>query len=120
MREIKFRCWDINRRRFFTNLEDVFINDIGETYALDFENQLLKKSNLIVQIYTGLEDNSGVEVYEGDIIKEDDILYEVLNLWDIMALDSGTLFNYRFSGDFSNSKIIGNIYENPELLEGDK
>ena len=68
--------------------------------------------------YTGLTDKNGVKIFEGDIIRfEDDIGYVIYNCDDASFLvDSPNRYiSMDYSSDF---EIIGNIHDNPGLLEG--
>lgn len=78
--------------------------------------------------FTGLYDRNGTKIFEGDIVKLDDRLCQVT--W----LDGNAQFDLRFIRDFGDIRIInfkgcemrelyryeviGNIYDNPELLKG--
>ena len=67
--------------------------------------------------YTGLTDKNGVRIFEGDIIRfEDDIGYVIYNGDDARFLvDSPNMY---ISMDYSNEfEVIGNIHDNPELLQ---
>ena len=126
-REIKFRMWHKKSKKMFDvesiNFKDRSLNMWNSgmytlsTFSLD---------DVILMQYTGLHDKNGKEIYEGDIVK---------------ALISGRWFVgkviYEHSGftiDVMNNKelefgrrgiiehwteVIGNIYDNPELLGGE-
>ncbi|MEE8208862.1 MAG: YopX family protein [Nitrosomonadaceae bacterium] len=116
MRDIKFRAWD---------------KDTKEMLAAQTMEQLLTKSPLLeyevdcleLMQYTGLEDNNGVEIYEGDIIKKGigtsfptNCLVKWLNDgWVAGAANLHPLMSNKVL--VSRCEIIGNIYVSPELLE---
>lgn len=108
-------------------------NDCGAPYAYEVDPKTIGQ-------YTGLKDCNGKEIYEGDIIEilshgikklhvvEGDFLFEGRECVDCGAENEtvigfslgGFLDSYfRFDGKeiSCNSTVIGNIYENPELLE---
>lgn len=125
MREIKFRAWDKE------NKEMLFVKQIdfmfGKVVLESYEQFFIDEVELMQS--TGLVDWEGVEIYEGDIVKIPDD-YEVFgkNAGETckVIFDSGCfrLKTSRGRGrgfwfeDDSTVEIIGNIYENPELLGG--
>ena len=132
MREIKFRGRDKqgiwHYGYFWRNTQgDCFIREkIATTHNADFEVD--EKS---VGQFTGLKDKNGKEIYEGDIVK---FVYwvEGKQIKSIMvirfedakfnAFDKLNLKLCSLSNEVANNKIeiIGNIYENPELLGEEK
>ena len=126
MREIKFRIWDMDRKVMLGSRYVIFYDgDFYENYR-DLEDGILIE-NIAVMQYTGLKDKDGAEIYEGDIIEfvplETSINNRVVKfekgVFKAELIRSGssiTLSNFQES----EIKVIGNIYENPELLESKK
>ena len=110
MREIKFKCWDKVDKQMFHNLVN---------FGSESINDFFKEKQYIFLQYTGLKDKNGKEIYEGDMVR---IQYVDNNFNDVDKVEK--VFLTRRTGDYyiyeymSNElEVIGNIYENPELLK---
>ncbi len=79
-------------------------------YFIDSRNEL------VIMQFTGLHDRKGEEIYEGDIIQ----IYNGQHLYVKWDYDQWGLFDgicNEHSIDIHNDEVIGNVYENRELLE---
>lgn len=120
MREISFRAW---------NKEEKFLDT---AWSIDFEHRLVchrahNQSDLddcVLMQYTGLKDKNGREIYDGDIVEVANKSYKSRGqiAWSnhtakwLVAFYNGAPFEL---GTWNTElyEVIGNIYENPELLE---
>jgi len=118
MREIKFRAWEKDKR------------EIISVYDIDFKTKMINIRTgawrtfyeIELMQYTGLKDEKGKEVYEGDVIIDHN------GKGIIECIDSVASFRVNYKNgeakwfiDYMEFdgwiEVVGNIYENPELME---
>lgn len=140
MKEIKFRVWDRDDKKMYEVLSyspktfgldkpHVGVRDIGSN---DSEIKYISTNFNLIQ-YTGVKDKNGREIYEGDIVKStfssidgisivySDMKHSPFNRtpstpFSVNLYPSGECCIWRYVESY-DVKIIGNIYENPELVE---
>ena len=142
-REIKFRAWDRKEKRMIYFKEwregddyyviSLLIDNTGwsvwkiKEYSQDLkERELLvnHKTGILLQ-YTGLHDKNGKEIYEGDIISVvgDKFVvlwvgcgFQFIDIWtNAKSIKSEEILEFYNKG--VSIEVIGNIFENPNLLE---
>ncbi len=138
MRKIKFRAWDKKRKRFAPEIEifsdgSFLIGEIEDSYSglVYWEN----KENHILMQYTGLNDKNGKPIFEGDICSIYKGTIDLLNTIVKFNPQHGgfgfyfeSIKNFMDRGERSldlitpywkkdHIEVIGNIYENKDLLD---
>lgn len=130
MRDIKFRAWDKRARQMY-QVKNLGVGKEGWTRtAENYDEQpetgynKFYPSEVEVMQYTGLKDKKGKEIYEGDIVKvfsdkrwitgkiiyeHSEFLVDVMNNKDLNFGRVGIIEKF--------IEVIGNIYDNPDLLE---
>lgn len=129
-REIKFRAWDKSSEYMHSNVQSGVYEDPDEW--TEFSTVLGLECFEVMQ-YTGLKDKNGKEIYEGDIVEyndfnslrtgghaEDKIIVGKVTfgcgMWMVEEKNCGHDLYEGLVND-EELEVIGNIYENPELLE---
>lgn len=129
-REIKFRIWDIENKEMLEVQElDFEPTFYGGRIAIrpDQYNDYFNTEDMILMQYTGLHDKNGKEIYEGDIVGIDYLSYIVTGVVTYSTKDAMYILTNTNSiadeneplGDYKNLEVIGNTYDNPELLGGE-
>jgi len=126
-RELKFRAWDKKRKRMRF--------DLPAFYFIKTMEEPLDRENFEVMQYTGLLDKNGKEIFEGDLIRHywvDEYKGTSLDRREVIERVPGGFINRPLNDkekktDYSlvhadnwNFEVIGNVWENPELLEEEK
>ncbi len=130
----KFRAWDTTNKEMFKDtfaitesgqvvtVEQGFVTDTPEYVFVD---------NLVVMQSTGLVDKNGMEIFEGDIVTDGDVAsdikyHQTLGFYMIgkygFSVPFGQGVDVEYFEEFADHvskifEVVGNVYENPELLE---
>ena len=133
----KFRAW-YKTWEEMGKVKRIRFDDVGNVTTVLFEGKILgvdeKNDEIELMQSTGLKDKNGKEIFEGDIVKRyKNPLFKAkweYQIETVVRREAGLLLGKYFGNNlgtisfglpFTKSdllEVIGNIYENPELLEG--
>ena len=142
MREIKFRAWDSLNKTFFVPIYEAYLGRLHDI-SISMSGQVIERTirecadirnsdRFIIMQYTGLKDKNGKEIYEGDVLNveykdcNDNTLFDTYKVeyiapsFKMIAVNSEIFKSGSevfIPGKINEiAEIIGNIYENSELL----
>ena len=125
MREIKFRAWRKSSEYMDYDPIKLIVND-----AFDDKDQIFMQ-------FTGLHDKNGKAIYEGDVVEWDSLLMDCITtekrrveikyvanyheyLTDDPSRGVSAIFTFPRTSNAQTIEVVGNIYENPNLITGKK
>lgn len=144
MRELKFRVWIKDEERYYDESDEesytivpngnvTYTSEAYEEDGVFYTDTTNATNNVVVEQYTGLKDKNGKEIYEGDVVHYTEkiapnksstyeVYYDQLHAMYALSpvdgkIDVGEFYGYIMRQQY---EVIGNIHENPELLEGEK
>ena len=122
----RYRAWDTTNKEMF---KDTFsITESGQVVVVEQEDVMCPPDyvfvdNLVIMQSTGLKDKNGKEIFEGDIVKMTKDVYSEPTYYEVVRHRGGA---YRIESKqhgcelwlrHADCEVVGNVYENPELLE---
>lgn len=124
-REIKHRGKHVNAFSAYKHIGDIwvygYLSDERHINSQELEGEFLVDKDTVGQ-YIGVKDKNGKEIYEDDIVMSDDgkvgqvqWFEEHLAFMIWCVTDNKVYFAY--DNDFSKIEVIGNVYENADLLK---
>jgi hypothetical protein len=133
--EIKFRVWDKEEgmwlditRVGFMPIGDGKGNELWYVQAIDENEKEIdppyfpEQGEIDIVWYTGFNDVKGVEIYKGDIVLLE--AYDSFTPYEVTQNDFNLVYELdshlgggKLHDIYHHCRVIGNIYENPELME---
>lgn len=126
MRDIKFRAWKPDEKRmeqvgaldWNSKFKVVTCNLHSDKWYRGFD----KDFDFVLMQCIGHTDKNGIDIYEGDIVRDEKGVGEVKWIKEHCAFVIRTLAPHKYNsinsdGSLSKTEVVGNIYENPELLQ---
>ena len=116
----KFRAYDGGSLNRMYQPDEVMVGG-GNIWIIDEDSvagDWIVNNDLHLMQSTGLKDKNGKEIFEGDVVKCNGLLGTIESFKAMLICSFMKYNNYQKVGFFAQEiEVVGNIYENPELLE---
>lgn len=129
----KFRAYDSSSYKRMYQPDEVLVGN-GDIWIIDedsCDNEWIVNNDLHLMQSTGLRDKNGKEIFEGDVVTDGDVTsdikyHQTLGFYMIgkygFSVPFGQGVDVEYFEEFADHvsktfEVVGNIYENPELLE---
>ena len=125
----KFRAWMKQFKKMDNDIGEMHFEDGEFKYIGDDVHYKRLPEHVIPMLSTGIKDKNGKEIFEGDVLEiedEGEVLGNAKLTWDneqavfmieAISVDDIAPFHEILSDESYSYRVVGNIYENPELLE---
>lgn len=115
-----FRAYDGSSLSRMYQPDEVMVGN-GDIWIIDEDSvagEWIVNNDIHLMQSTGLKDKNGVEIFEGDVVKCNGLLGTIESFKAMWICSFMKYNNYQKVGFFAQEiEVVGNIYENPELLE---
>ena len=125
MKDLKFRAWDKKKNDWFDDDDGELYVELNGKINFGWNGEVMDDytDRIILMQYTGLKDKKSVEIYESDVLFHPlqgrrKVYYpysDRVASYGLRDIDNG--FGSTLQDSHAVWEVIGNIYENPELLE---
>lgn len=123
MNKPKFRAWD--KERGMMKCHGLFQGcTIAQLYNDDYQNYMRFLDEIILMQYTGLKDKNGNQYCQDDLVRYQGKIYRLIKgsyAFELVGFNESYQDNpsdFFSEGAYLTAEIVGNLYENPELLSG--
>ncbi|SUN47685.1 phage protein [Streptococcus dysgalactiae subsp. dysgalactiae] len=119
----KFRVWDKEKQAMSTVEAIDYVNDKIYPFYRKYVRRYIPFEEAVLMQSTGLFDKNGVKIFDGDIVKLQYTIASDFELFEVRQFRGGMwrIDNRRRGSDLwlrnEDCEVIGNIHENPDLLE---
>lgn len=127
MRDINFRCWDQVEKQwvnseYFYRADELYPRKAPHIMTLMCDARYDHEPPVTVQLSTRLHDKNGREIFEGDLMVLDDGDVPIIISWNkdhagFAMTGSDESYQGTHQSILKKYTVVGNIFENPELLE---
>lgn len=121
-REIKFRAWDGKKMLYDNDNSNLMVEHYNSVWSVFCQSLQDVNKDFILMQFTGLKDKNGKDIYERDVVAYHDWRDDGTGYSEKILISEPVYYGGGSFYPISNQppdefEVIGNIYENPEILK---